>query len=59
MIFQPAHWWLPLVVVAAVASLLLYVLYFGVWALLPMALDAVLLWGVLARHWSVAGLRSA
>jgi len=37
----------------------LYVLYFGVWAILPIVIDAALLWGVLAQHWSVALLRGA
>lgn len=56
-VIVPANWWLPLVVVSGVASILLHVLYFGVWALLPLATDVVLLWGVLLQHWTVAGLR--
>lgn len=53
----PAGWWMPSVVIACAASLLLYVLYFGMWAILPLAVDGVLLWGVLFQHWNVAGLR--
>ena len=53
----PAHWFAPLIVAAAIASILLYILYFGAFALLPLALDALLLWGVLAQGWSVAGLK--
>lgn len=53
----PANWWKPLVMVAGIASALLYVLYFGKWSLLPLALDGVLLWGVLAQSWSVEMLR--
>ena len=53
----PAQWFTPLIVAASVASILLYVLYFGVFSLLPLALDALLLWGVLAQGWSVAGLK--
>lgn len=53
----PAHWLTPLIVAASIASTLLYVFYFGVFSLLPLALDAILLWGVLARGWSVAGLK--
>jgi hypothetical protein len=56
-IVVPASWWPILVVVAAVASILLYVLYFGVFALLPLAIDAVLLWGVLFQGWTANGLR--
>ncbi|HBY96736.1 MAG: hypothetical protein M5U01_37725 [Ardenticatenaceae bacterium] len=55
----PADWWSPLVLVSTVASLLLYALYFGPWALLPMAIDAVLLWGMLVQNWSVISLGSS
>ena len=48
----PAHWFTPLIVAASIASILLYVLYFGVFSLLPLALDAILLWGVLIQGWS-------
>ena len=54
----PVDWWRPLVLVSAVASMLLYALYFGLWALLPIVIDAVLLWGILMQDWSVAGLRN-
>ena len=53
----PAHWFTPLIVAASIVSILLYFLYFGAFSLLPLALDALLLWGVLARGWSVAGLK--
>lgn len=50
-------WGRWIVVAAAAAFVLLYLLYFGWWALLPFGIDAVLLWGVLGQGWSVAGLR--
>jgi hypothetical protein len=53
----PAEWWLPLIVLATGVSILLHALYAGPWALLPLAVDALLLWGVLALHWSVPALR--
>jgi hypothetical protein len=53
----PAHWFTPLIAAAAVASILLYLLYFGTFSLLPLALDAILLWGILSQGWSVAGLK--
>jgi hypothetical protein len=56
-IVVPANWWMPLIVGGATASVLLYALFFGPNAMLPLLLDAVLLWGVLAQHWTVAGLR--
>lgn len=55
-ILIPADWWRPLVLVAAVASTLLHISFFGIWALAPIAVDVVLLWGVLLRNWSVSTL---
>ena len=54
----PEDWWLPLVIIAAIVSAMLYVLYFGGNALIPIALDAVMLWGVTVQGWTVAALRS-
>jgi hypothetical protein len=53
----PGQWWPMIVIISAIASALMFVLYFGLWAILPLALDAFLLWGVLAQHWTVASLR--
>jgi len=53
----PTQWWPVVVIVSAAASALLYVLYFGVWAIPPLVLDLVLLGGVLLQHWTVPGLR--
>ncbi len=50
----PAHWFTPSIVVASIVSILLYVLYFGAFSLLPIALDFILLWGILVRVWSTA-----
>lgn len=40
----PLDWMIPAVVIASISSLLLFVLYFNVWSLLPIVLDIVLLW---------------
>lgn len=53
----PANLFTPAILAASITSVLLYVLYFGVLSLLPLALDAILLAGVYAWHWSVAGLK--
>lgn len=53
----PSQWWPLIVIVSAAASVLLFVLYFGPWAILPLILDLALLWGVLLQHWTVPGLR--
>jgi hypothetical protein len=55
----PAEWWGVLVGIAAATSLILYILYLGPWAILPILIDAFLLWGILVPHWSVASLRGA
>lgn len=55
----PAEWWGVLVGIAAAASLILYILYFGRWAILPITIDLFLLWGLLIPHWSVASLHGA
>lgn len=52
----PALWFTPLITAAAIASILLYGLYFGAFSLLPLTLDLVLLWGVLVQGWSVTEL---
>jgi hypothetical protein len=50
----PAHWFTPLIIAAAVASILLYILYPGIFSLLPILLDLILLWGVITQGWSTA-----
>ena len=53
----PANWFAPAIIASSSASILLYVLYFGTFSILPLALDAILLAGVYTWHWSVAGLK--
>ena len=53
----PEGWFVPLAVVGSIASILLYVLYFSVYSIIPFAIDAILLWGVLAQQWTVASLQ--
>jgi len=55
----PASWWTVLVMVGAVASAILYVLYFSSNALIPLAINAFLLYGIFVLHWTVAGLRGS
>ena len=56
-VIVPAQWWPALVVVAAVASMLLYVLYFGLFSIIPIVIDLVLLWGLFVQNWTVTALR--
>ena len=46
----PTGWLVQLVVVAAVSSILLFLLHFGLFAILPLGLDGLLLWLVLAQR---------
>ncbi len=50
-------WFIPLTIIGAAASTLLFLLYIGINALVPLAIDALLLWGVFGWHWTVATLR--
>jgi hypothetical protein len=58
-VILPAGWWPAVVIAASLASGGLFLLYLGPWALLPLLIDGVLLWGLIARGWSVAGLAAA
>ena len=58
-LFLPAEWWGVLVSIAAISSLILYLLHLGPWAILPIAIDILLLWGIFVPHWSVANLHGA
>jgi len=52
----PTRMWPTLVIVAVATSMLLYVLYFGVWMLAPILADTILLWGVLSKRWTAETL---
>ena len=53
----PPAWFYPLMILGAVASTLLFLLYIGINALVPLAIDAFLLWGMFGWHWTAATLR--
>jgi hypothetical protein len=53
----PASWFMPLVVVGAAASIVLQIAWLSGWAILPLALDAVLIWSVLRGRATAVGLR--
>lgn len=48
-VIAPALWWRGLVVAASTASILLFVMFPSRWSVLPIGLDAVLIWIALAR----------
>ena len=55
--FVPPRWFPPLVVGGAVLSIVLQVIWFSPWAVLPLLVDMVLLWAVLGRLLTVDTLR--
>ncbi len=46
----PANWWRLVVITSAVLSIVLYALFFGKWAILPIFLDLVVLRGILFQN---------
>ena len=55
----PAEWWGALVGIGSTTSLILYLLYLSPWAILPIAVDLFLLWGIFVARWSAAVLHGA
>lgn len=55
----PRAWFRGLVAAACGLSVVLQVIWLTGWAVLPLVLDAALLWAVFARHVSVDSLRPA
>lgn len=53
----PAHWFPWLIVVGAVLSIPLQIIWLSPWAVLPLVVDVALLWAVFGQHVTVAGLR--
>jgi hypothetical protein len=51
-VLVPAEWWPAVVLVGVGASALLHALYFRAPSILPLAVDALLLYVVLALQWS-------
>lgn len=53
----PEKWFRGLVVAGAVLSIALQVVWLSGWTVLPLLVDAALLWAVFARHATVSSLR--
>jgi hypothetical protein len=54
----PAQWFPGLIVAGAAVSIVLQLIWFSGWAVLPLLVDFALLWLVLGQHLSVASLRA-
>ena len=55
--FVPAEWFRWLIVAGAILSIALQAIWITPWAILPLALDFILLWLVFSQQLTVAGLR--
>lgn len=53
----PSNWFTLLIIIGSVSSVLLFLLYVDLYAILPLIIDVVLLVGVFIWHWTVASLR--
>jgi hypothetical protein len=53
----PEQWFRWLIVVGAGLSIVLQVIWFSGWAVLPLLVDVALLWAVFGQHFTVANLR--
>jgi hypothetical protein len=54
----PSQWFQGLIIAGVISSMLLQVIWFSGWAMLPLLVDLVLLWFVFREHVTVAKLRS-
>lgn len=54
----PEAWFPWLIVIGAVLSIAIQVIWFSGWAVLPLLVDGALLWAVFGWHVTVAGLRA-
>ena len=52
----PQDWWAPLVTAGATGSVGLFVIYLNWAAVVPLVVDATLLWGVVVAGWNAASL---
>jgi len=55
--FVPAQWFVWLIVAGAVCSIALQAVWISPWAVLPILVDAALVWAVFGMHITVPGLR--
>jgi hypothetical protein len=53
----PEAWFPWLIVTGAVLSIVLQIIWFSGWAVLPLLVDGALLWAVFGQHVTVASLR--
>lgn len=47
--FVPTTWITPALIIASVCSIVLFIAYFNIWAILPIVVDLAILWLVLTK----------
>jgi hypothetical protein len=52
----PADWWRPAAIVGAVASMVLFSIYLSPLSVIPVIVDAAVLWGVIVSGWTTESL---
>lgn len=55
----PASLWVPAIVIGAIASIAVLVIFFHPWLTLGLAIDVVLLWAVLVQSWTPVSAASS
>jgi hypothetical protein len=53
----PSQWFRWLILIGAVLSIVLQIIWFSGWAILPLLVDVALLWAVFGQHVTVGNLR--
>jgi len=54
----PEKWFRPLIVAGVVFSIVLQIIWFTIWAVLPIVIDIFLLWAIFKMQLTVGGLRT-
>ena len=52
----PADWWRPAAIVGALSSMVLFSIYLSPLSVIPMLVDAAVLWGVVVSGWTTESL---
>lgn len=49
-----SSWFSNLVIAGSISSIVLFILYFGPYSVLPIAINLLLLWGMLSKAWRLS-----
>jgi hypothetical protein len=52
----PADWWRPAAIIGALSSMVLFSIYLSPLSVIPMLVDAAVLWGVVVSGWTTESL---